>query len=73
MDLNNDGKVDRRELITYLDPKSQSQSKEEAKALISLADNDQDGFLDWSEIKAFATKIYQSKWAAPELAFHGDL
>ena len=73
MDSDGNGKVDRRELITYLDPKHPSQSKEEAFNLISLADLNGDGFLNWSEIKAFASEVYQSKWVSPEIAFHGDL
>ena len=59
---------------TFLsDPKNPAQSKEEAFNLIAQADSDGDGFLDWSEVKAFASEAYSSKWVSPEIAFHGDL
>ena len=57
----------------FSDPKNPAQSKEEAFNLIAQADSDGDGFLDWSEVKAFASEAYSSKWVSPEIAFHGDL
>lgn len=73
MDSDANGQADRREILTYLDPKHVGQSKEEAIRLMMLADLDEDGVLDWSEVKRRAQLFLDSKWFSPERAFHWDL
>jgi len=73
IDANGDGQADRRELLTFLDPKHISQSKSEAIRLISLADLDGDGFLEWNELNEQAQEFLDSKWVSPEKSFHWDL
>lgn len=73
MDSDKNGHLDRREVVTYLDPKHVSQSKVEALRLIELADQNNDGFLDWNELQIYAEDFFDSKWISPQRAFHGDL
>jgi Ca2+-binding EF-hand superfamily protein len=73
MDADADGNIDRRELLSYLDPKHPSHAKEEAQRLLELADENQDGLLSWDELRQQIHDFYQSKWISPERAFHGDL
>jgi len=67
------GKADKREVLTYLDPKHPFRSQEDAGRLIDLADSNGDGFIDLDEVLAYAEEFLESKWANPELVFHGDL
>ena len=73
LDADKNGSVDRRELLTFLDPKGQGQAKVESNHLISLADEDEDGFLSFSEVKRHAQTFLDSKWVSPERSFHWDL
>lgn len=73
IDTDGNSKADRRELLTFLDPKQVAQAKEEALRLITMADNDADGFLSWPEIEEHAKLFLDSKWISPERAFHWDL
>lgn len=73
IDADNNGSADRREILTFLDPKGQSQAKVESNHLITLADEDGDGFLSFSEVKKHAQAFLDSKWVSPERSFHWDL
>jgi len=73
IDGDNNGSADRREILTFLDPKGQSQAKAESNHLITLADEDGDGFLSFSEVKRHAQTFLDSKWVSPERSFHWDL
>ena len=67
------GKADKREVLTYLDPKHPFRSLEEAERLFDLADSNEDGFVDLDEVLGHAMDFYNSRWANPEKVFHGDL
>ena len=67
------GKADKREVLTYLDPKHPFRSQEEADRLMRLADANDDGHLDLDEMLAVAEEFLTSRWANPERVFHGDL
>ena len=73
IDADNNGSADRREILTYLDPKGQSQAKVESAHLFRLSDEDGDGFLSFSEVKNHAQTFLDSKWVSPERSFHWDL
>ena len=44
------GKADKREVLTYLDPKHPYRAQEEASRLLQVADRDDDGFIDLGPI-----------------------
>lgn len=73
MDANQNGYVDKRELLTYLDPKHPSRAHQEAETLMAGADANNDGYIDWHELESRAADFFDSKWASPERVFHGDL
>lgn len=73
LDADGNSRADRREILTFLDPKQVAQAKEEALRLITMADNDADGFLSWPEVEEHAKLFLDSKWISPERAFHWDL
>ena len=73
IDSNGNEKAERREILTYLDPKHIAQSKEEAIRLLTSADFDNDGYLSFKELEQRAQMFLDSKWVSPEKAFHWDL
>ncbi len=73
IDKDGNGRADRREIITYLDPKHSAQSKEEALRLLTLTDQDSDGYLSWREVEQNAQTFLDSKWVSPERSFHWDV
>lgn len=50
MDQNKDGKADRSELLTYIDPRHPRQSLQEAAVLFEVADQDSNQLLTWPEV-----------------------
>ena len=67
------GKADKREVLTYLDPKHPFRSLEESDRLFALADANEDSLLELDEMLQHAAEFLESRWANPELAFHGEL
>ncbi|GJQ70609.1 hypothetical protein Trydic_g23002 [Trypoxylus dichotomus] len=61
IDLNGDGRADRRELLHYVAPQSPRHSEHEAEALFALADGNQDNMLSLDEILAHPNLFLRSK------------
>ncbi|CAG9862979.1 unnamed protein product [Phyllotreta striolata] len=72
IDLNGDGKADRRELLRYIAPQSPRHSEHEAEALVALADNDRDGALSMDEILARPDLFLKSKMVDTARSFHDE-
>ena len=72
MDEDGDGVVVKREMLAYMSPKHPYRHTREAERLLGLADADADGKLTLDEVLDAAPYIADSKWLAPEKAFHGN-
>ncbi|XP_056645592.1 45 kDa calcium-binding protein [Diorhabda sublineata] len=72
IDLNGDGKADRRELLHYVAPQSPRHSEHEAEALLALADNDHDQMLSLDEILAHPDLFLKSKMVDTARSFHDE-
>ena len=72
IDLNGDGKADRRELLHYVAPQSPRHSEHEAEALLALADGDQDNALSLDEILAHPNLFLKSKMVDTARSFHDE-
>lgn len=72
IDLNGDGKADRRELLHYVAPQSPRHSEHEAEALLALADNNHDNTLTLDEILAHPDLFLRSKMVDTARSFHDE-
>ncbi|KAL3283631.1 hypothetical protein HHI36_006770 [Cryptolaemus montrouzieri] len=72
IDLNGDGKADRRELLHYIAPQSPRHSEHEAEALLSLADVDKDSMLSLNEMLAHPDLFLKSKMVDTARSFHDE-
>lgn len=72
IDLNHDGKADRRELLRYIAPQNPRRSELEAQTLISLADLDHDELLSLSEVLARPDLFMASKMVDTGKSFHDE-
>ncbi|KAK9712436.1 EF-hand domain pair [Popillia japonica] len=72
IDLNGDGRADRRELLHYVAPQSPRHSEHEAEALLALADSDQDSMLSLDEILAHPNLFLKSKMVDTARSFHDE-
>ncbi|KAL5015183.1 hypothetical protein ScPMuIL_009453 [Solemya velum] len=61
IDRNHDGIATREELLAYLDPRNPLHARSEAENIITLMDNDKDGFLNFKEIMANKNILLNSK------------
>lgn len=71
LDQNNDGKASRKELVQYIDPKSQHWAQSEAADLVKQADKNGDGFVSLAEMLTAPDLFLNSKLISPEVSFHG--
>ncbi|KAJ3656084.1 hypothetical protein Zmor_015185 [Zophobas morio] len=72
VDLNGDGRADRRELLHYVAPQSPRHSEHEAEALLALADGDHDNMLSLDEILAHPDLFLKSKMVDTGRSFHDE-
>ncbi|CAG9835298.1 unnamed protein product [Diabrotica balteata] len=72
IDLNGDGRADRRELLHYVAPQSPRHSEHEAEALLALADNDHDQMLSLDEMLAHPDLFLKSKMVDTARSFHDE-
>ncbi|KAF5294061.1 hypothetical protein FQA39_LY13535 [Lamprigera yunnana] len=72
IDLNGDGKADRRELLRYVAPQSPRHSEHEAEALLALADSNHDNMLTLDEILAHPDLFLRSKMVDTAQSFHDE-
>ncbi|XP_066254790.1 45 kDa calcium-binding protein [Euwallacea similis] len=72
IDLNGDGKADRRELLHYVAPQSPRHADHEAEALLALADTDRDNMLSLGEILAHPDLFLKSKMVDTARSFHDE-
>ncbi|KAK9879605.1 hypothetical protein WA026_006670 [Henosepilachna vigintioctopunctata] len=72
IDLNGDGRADRRELLHYIAPQSPRHSEHEAEALLSLADLDKDNMLSLNEMLAHPDLFLKSKMVDTARSFHDE-
>ncbi|RUS79645.1 hypothetical protein EGW08_012592 [Elysia chlorotica] len=73
MDLDHNGKVDKKELRNYLDPTNPLQAKLEADSLISLIDDDKNGLLSMGEILKHSDLFISSKVVNLAANMHEEL
>ncbi|XP_030750181.1 45 kDa calcium-binding protein [Sitophilus oryzae] len=72
IDINGDGKADRRELLHYVAPQSPRHSEHEAEALLAIADGDHDNMLSLNEILAHPALFIKSKMVDTARSFHDE-
>ncbi|CAH1175998.1 unnamed protein product [Phaedon cochleariae] len=72
IDLNGDGRADRRELLHYVAPQSPRHSEHEAEALLALTDNDRDNMLSLDEMLAHPDLFLKSKMVDTARSFHDE-
>ncbi|KAL1512455.1 hypothetical protein ABEB36_002043 [Hypothenemus hampei] len=72
IDLNADGKADRRELLHYVAPQSPRHADHEAEALLALADSDHDNMLSLEEILSHPDLFLKSKMVDTGRSFHDE-
>ncbi|KAK4878985.1 hypothetical protein RN001_007131 [Aquatica leii] len=72
IDVNGDGKADRRELLRYVAPQSPRHSEHEAEALLALADANHDDALSLDEILAHPDLFLKSKMVDTAQSFHDE-
>jgi len=72
IDINGDGKADRRELLHFVAPQSPRHSEHEAEALLSLADSDHDNTLSLDEILTHPDLFLKSKMVDTARSFHDE-
>lgn len=71
-DEDNNGKIDRRELLRYIDPRNIHHAEKDAINLLSAADNNQDGVLSLVEILAQRELFMRSKMVDAAKSFHDE-
>lgn len=72
LDRNKDGIADKREIITFLDPKNPHWARYEAINLMSLADRNSDNRLDIEEVLSKPDLFLFSKFVNADVGFHGE-
>lgn len=72
IDLNDDGRADRRELLHYIAPQSPRHAEHEAEALLALADSDHDNMLSLDEILTHPDLFLKSKMVDTARSFHDE-
>ncbi|XP_058806060.1 45 kDa calcium-binding protein [Phymastichus coffea] len=72
IDKNKNGKADRSELLTYIDPRNPRHAIQEARHLIELSDVDRDGKLKLPEILSKTDLFLGSKMVDTEGSFHDE-
>lgn len=72
IDKNKDGKADRGELLSYIDPRNPRHALQEAATLFSLADGDKNGFLTLAEVLLKPDLFLSSKMIGASESFHDD-
>merc|ERR550525_2118494 len=70
VDKDGNGEGDRREIIAFLDPKSQHWAKQDATELVKEGDRDGDGRISLVEMMENPDLFLYSKLVSPELNFH---
>ncbi|KAK8743276.1 hypothetical protein OTU49_001345 [Cherax quadricarinatus] len=71
-DEDNSGKLDRRELLRYIDPRNIHHAEKEAVNLFSAADANQDGVLTLVEVLAERELFMRSKMVDAAKSFHDE-
>ncbi|XP_042208651.1 45 kDa calcium-binding protein-like [Homarus americanus] len=71
-DEDSNGKVDRRELLRYIDPRNIHHAEKEAVNLLSAADTNQDGVLTLVEVLAQREMFMRSKMVDAAKSFHDE-
>ncbi|KAK4011966.1 45 kDa calcium-binding protein [Daphnia magna] len=72
IDRNRDGKLDKREILSYLDPRNPRHAHLEAESLIQISDTNKDQQLSMNEILASADIFLASKVIDTETNFHDE-
>nr|XP_050846044.1 45 kDa calcium-binding protein isoform X1 [Vespula vulgaris] len=72
IDKNKNGKADRTELLTYIDPRNPRHAIQEAQHLISLSDINHDGKLNLPEVLSKMDLFLCSKMVDTEKSFHDE-
>ncbi|XP_059620991.1 45 kDa calcium-binding protein [Phlebotomus argentipes] len=72
IDKNSDGRADRAELLSYIDPRHPRHSLQESATLFSLADANRDGKLSLDEVLSQAGVFLASKMINTSENFHED-
>lgn len=72
IDANNSGKVDRRELLLYIDPRNIHHADKEAVMLLGAADEDHNGVLTLEEIMEKREIFIVSKLVDAAKSFHDE-
>uniref|UniRef100_A0A1B6HSQ2 EF-hand domain-containing protein n=1 Tax=Homalodisca liturata TaxID=320908 RepID=A0A1B6HSQ2_9HEMI len=72
LDIDKDGKADRKEIVMYIDPKNPRHAQEEAETLVALSDVDHDGQLSLSEVLGKMDLFLGSKMVDIAKSFHDE-
>ncbi|XP_018026665.1 45 kDa calcium-binding protein isoform X2 [Hyalella azteca] len=72
VDQNADGKIERRELVLYRDPRHPHHSRLEADRLFAAADTDADGSLSLPELLTHSSLFVSSKMVDVAGSFHNE-
>ncbi|KAG8261933.1 45 kDa calcium-binding protein [Homalodisca vitripennis] len=72
LDVDKDGKADRKEIVMYIDPKNPRHAQEEAETLVALSDVDHDGQLSLSEVLGKMDLFLGSKMVDIAKSFHDE-
>ncbi|CAL4117612.1 unnamed protein product [Meganyctiphanes norvegica] len=72
IDTDNNGKIDRRELLMYIDPRNVHHAEKEAVLLLGAADVDHDGVLNLEEILDKREMFIVSKLVDAAKSFHDE-
>ncbi|XP_054288986.1 45 kDa calcium-binding protein isoform X1 [Macrosteles quadrilineatus] len=72
LDIDHDGKADRKEIVMYMDPKHPRHAREEAETLVALSDIDHDGKLSLSEVLSKMDLFLGSKMVDTAKSFHDE-
>jgi len=72
LDKNHNSVADKKEILQFLDPKSQHWAKDEATTLLAQADKNKDMMVSMEEMFARADIFLMSKLVSAELSFHGE-
>ena len=62
----------RKEILQFLDPKSQHWASDEATTLLAQADKNKDKMVSMEEMFARADIFLMSKLVSADLSFHGE-
>ncbi|XP_047495307.1 45 kDa calcium-binding protein-like [Penaeus chinensis] len=71
-DLDKNGKVERKELLHYIDPRNVHHAEKEAVNLLAAADSNQDGVLTLVEVLAEREIFMRSKMVDAAKSFHDE-